>query len=216
MLISASAMLIGITYHISLLGLLVIALVINRTIYQWPSESRCGPNRRLAVRRKQLVFAHQSQHPFLPHPHALVPQPRPDLAIPSPRKALASMTCRISATRASPEIRCGPRLPDSRGRGKYREVFQEETRSRTSGTSFPTNRLAAAGLAEGELSQRARDRAREIARDADLRLVAPRDFFTVSGENVTTTTADRNRRRKDSRRHVNGLPHSEHAEPGER
>ena len=32
-----------------------------------------------------------------------------------------------------------------------------------------------------------------------MRLIAPPDFFTVSGENVTTTTGDRNRRQQDSR-----------------
>ena len=101
-------------------------------------------------------------------------------------------------------------------RGKYREVFQEETGSRHREHLFRRIAWRLQALAEGDLSQRARDRAGELARDADLRLIAPPDFFCVSGENVTTTTADRNRRRKDSRRHVNGLPHSEHAEPGER
>ena len=84
-------------------------------------------------------------------------------------------------------------------RGKYREVFQEETRSRHREHLFRRIAWRLQALAEGDLSQRARDRAREIARDADLRLIAPPDFFSVSGENVTTTTGDRNRRQQDSR-----------------
>ena len=54
-------------------------------------------------------------------------------------------------------------------------------------------------LAEGDLSARARTRAREIARDADLRTDAPPDFFTVEGESVRTTPGDRGRRQHDSR-----------------
>jgi hypothetical protein len=84
-------------------------------------------------------------------------------------------------------------------RGKYREVFQEETRSRHREHLFRRIAWRLQALAEGDLSQRARDRAREIAHDADLRMIAPPDFFTISGENVTTTTGDRNRRQQDSR-----------------
>jgi hypothetical protein len=54
-------------------------------------------------------------------------------------------------------------------------------------------------LAEGDLSERARGRAHEIARDADLRKIAPRDFFQVNGEQVRTTRGNRNRREQDSR-----------------
>jgi hypothetical protein len=52
-------------------------------------------------------------------------------------------------------------------------------------------------LAEGDLSQRARTRAQQIARDADLRKVAPPDFLTVGGERVRTARG--NRRQPDSR-----------------
>jgi hypothetical protein len=54
-------------------------------------------------------------------------------------------------------------------------------------------------LAEDDLSERARGRAHKIAQDADLRIVAPADFFTVSGERVRTVQGDRNRRAQDSR-----------------
>jgi Protein of unknown function (DUF2924) len=82
-------------------------------------------------------------------------------------------------------------------RAKYREVFQEETRSRHRQHLFRRIAWRLQALAEGGLSERARGRAQQIARDADLRAVAPRDFFTVGGESVETTRGDRNRR--DSR-----------------
>jgi hypothetical protein len=85
-------------------------------------------------------------------------------------------------------------------RQKYGEVFQEETRSRHREHLFRRIAWRLQALAEGDLSQRARSRALEIARDADLRTVAPRDFLTVGGgERVQTTRADRNRREPDSR-----------------
>src|SRR5271168_2846901 len=84
-------------------------------------------------------------------------------------------------------------------REKYRKVFQEETRSRHREHLFRRIAWRLQALAEGDLSQRARERAGEIARDADLRMIAPPDFFTFSGANVTTTTGDRNRRQQDSR-----------------
>ena len=84
-------------------------------------------------------------------------------------------------------------------REKYREVFQEETRSRHREHLFRQIAWRLQALAEGDLSERARGRAREIARDADLRTVAPTDFFIVNGESVRTTRGERNRREQDSR-----------------
>jgi hypothetical protein len=54
-------------------------------------------------------------------------------------------------------------------------------------------------LAEGDLTDRGRERARLIARDADLRIVAPPDFFQVNGERVEITDGNRNRRQQDRR-----------------
>ena len=54
-------------------------------------------------------------------------------------------------------------------------------------------------LAEGDLSERARQRACQIARDGDLRVVAPSGFFSVSGTSVQTTPGDRDRRHQDTR-----------------
>ena len=84
-------------------------------------------------------------------------------------------------------------------RGKYREVFEEATRSRHREHLFRRIAWRLQALAEGDLSERARERAHQIARDADLRTVAPRDFFTVGGEPVRTTRGGRNRREHDSR-----------------
>jgi hypothetical protein len=89
-------------------------------------------------------------------------------------------------------------------RDKYREVFQEDTGSRHREHLFRRIAWRLQALAEGDLSERARERAHQIAQDADLRTIAPRDFFTVEGERVKTTRGDRNRREQDSRLPVPG------------
>jgi hypothetical protein len=82
-------------------------------------------------------------------------------------------------------------------REKYREAFQEETRSRHREHLFRRIAWRLQALAEGDISQRARTRAQQIARDADLRKVAPPDSLTVGGERVRTARG--NRRQPDSR-----------------
>ncbi len=72
-------------------------------------------------------------------------------------------------------------------RQKYREVFGEETRCRHREHLFRRIAWRLQALAEGNLTERARERAKELARDADLRIIAPRDFFTVEGAPVCTT-----------------------------
>ena len=64
-------------------------------------------------------------------------------------------------------------------RKKYREVFQEPTRCTHRERLFRRIAWRLQALAEGDLSERARGRANEIARDSDLRINAPRDFFTA-------------------------------------
>ena len=83
-------------------------------------------------------------------------------------------------------------------RNKYQEVFQEQTRSKHREHLFRRIAWRLQALAEGDLSQRARARAHQIAQDSDLRINAPREFFTVGGERLQTT-ADRNRREQDRR-----------------
>ena len=83
-------------------------------------------------------------------------------------------------------------------RKKYREVFQEETRCTHREHLFRRIAWRLQALAEGDLSERARARAHQIAQDGDLRINAPRDFFTVGGEPVQTV-GDRNRREPDRR-----------------
>jgi hypothetical protein len=78
-------------------------------------------------------------------------------------------------------------------RKKYQEVFREETRCYHREHLFRRIAWRLQALAEGDLSERARERAQQIAQDGDLRINAPLDFFSVGGEHVQTT-GDRNRR----------------------
>lgn len=74
-------------------------------------------------------------------------------------------------------------------RGKYLEVFGEETRSYHK--EFLRKRIAwrIQSLAEGGLSERARRRAEELANDADLRTRAPRDPVASGPAEVKARTA---------------------------
>ena len=81
-------------------------------------------------------------------------------------------------------------------REKFREVFQEEARSRHRQHLFRRIAWRLQALAEGDLTERARAQANEIAQDADLRKVAPRDFFSVGGEAIETTRGDRPKDRR--------------------
>jgi Protein of unknown function (DUF2924) len=83
-------------------------------------------------------------------------------------------------------------------RKKYQEVFQEETRCRHREHLFRRIAWRLQALAEGDLSERARVWAQHIAQDSDLRIQAPRGFFTVGGEPVQTT-GNRNGREPDRR-----------------
>ena len=83
-------------------------------------------------------------------------------------------------------------------RKKYQEVFREETRCYHREHLFRRIAWRLQALAEGDLSDRARTRAYQIGQDGDLRINAPRDFFSVGGERVHTT-AGRNAREPDRR-----------------
>jgi hypothetical protein len=83
-------------------------------------------------------------------------------------------------------------------REKYQEAFHEETRCRHREHLFRRIAWRLQALAEGDLSQRARARAQQIAQDGDLRINAPREFFSLGGERVQTI-GDRNGREPDRR-----------------
>lgn len=65
-------------------------------------------------------------------------------------------------------------MPPAQLRDKYLEVFGEPTR--TGNKDFLCKRIAwrLQSMAEGSLSERARQRAAELARDADIRMTMPR------------------------------------------
>jgi hypothetical protein len=80
---------------------------------------------------------------------------------------------------------------------RYREVFGEESKS--SNKQFLFRRIAwrLQANAEGDLSERARRRASEIADDRDLRIRAPKEFSTRPDSG--SQSVDRSRPPKDGR-----------------
>src|SRR5438046_6705443 len=72
---------------------------------------------------------------------------------------------------------------------RYAEVFGET--ARTSHRTWLVKRIAwrLQALAEGDLSERARQRAAELARDADLRLSAPRSTALAAAQSQTEPAA---------------------------
>ena len=84
-------------------------------------------------------------------------------------------------------------------REKHREVFGEETVCRHRQHLFRRIAWRLQALADGDLSERARQRAGEIVRDADLRMVAPSGFFAVGGRPVEPAPGDRDRPQTDRR-----------------
>jgi hypothetical protein len=75
-------------------------------------------------------------------------------------------------------------------RAKHEQVFGEPTRS--GHKQYLIRRIAwrLQSLAEGDLSERARQRAMELARDADIRTTMPRDFSTPAPERTTVAHID--------------------------
>jgi len=82
---------------------------------------------------------------------------------------------------------------------RYRELFHQEARSRHREHLFRKIVWRLQALAEGELSERARVRAQEIANDADLRILAPRDFFNTSGQPVEIIPGKQSKKLNDPR-----------------
>jgi hypothetical protein len=79
------------------------------------------------------------------------------------------------------EIAALQRMTMSELKARYAEAFGEATNANN--RAWLVKRLAwrIQALAEGDLSQRARQRAAELANDADLRMNPPRDLAVVPG-----------------------------------
>jgi hypothetical protein len=80
------------------------------------------------------------------------------------------------------EIEALRQMTLSQLRQKHAEVFGEETRSHHKQFLFRRIAWRIQALAEGDLSERARRRALEIANDADLRVRAPKTAFQQNTE----------------------------------
>lgn len=95
------------------------------------------------------------------------------------------------ALNISKEISAMQRMTVDELRARYAEVFGEATRGRHK--QWLVKRIAwrLQANAEGDLSERARRRAAELANDADLRVTAPRQpkLAPVQGRTVTTRVA---------------------------
>jgi Protein of unknown function (DUF2924) len=89
-------------------------------------------------------------------------------------------------------------------REKYREVFQEETRSRHREHLFRRIAWRLQALSEGDLSMRARARALELANDADLRIIAPRDFLGAGEQRIEMVPGDADSCKTDRRLPIPG------------
>jgi hypothetical protein len=88
----------------------------------------------------------------------------------------------------SKELAALTRLSANELRGKYAELFGEPTR--TGNKTWLVRRIAwrLQALAEGDLSERARRRAEELAQDADLRLTPPRGAVSASPATPANST----------------------------
>jgi hypothetical protein len=88
----------------------------------------------------------------------------------------------------SKELAALTRLGVNELRGKYAELFGELTR--TGNKTWLVRRIAwrLQALAEGDLSERARQRAEELAQDADLRLTPPRGAVAASPATPANST----------------------------
>jgi hypothetical protein len=78
-------------------------------------------------------------------------------------------------------------------RDRYKEIFGEESRSNHKEFLFRRIAWRLQALAEGDISERARQRAFEIAQDADMRICGPKPDGASWGEirNLQSPGADR-------------------------
>jgi Protein of unknown function (DUF2924) len=75
-------------------------------------------------------------------------------------------------------------------KARYRELFGEESSSGNQAHLFRRVAWRLQALAEGDLTQRARERAIVLAADADLRLRAPRQFWRELDEKAKRSARD--------------------------
>jgi Protein of unknown function (DUF2924) len=75
-------------------------------------------------------------------------------------------------------------------KARYRELFGEESHSSNHAHLFRRIAWRLQALAEGDLSERARQRAVELAVDVDIRLRAPRQFWGELAQTGQTTPRD--------------------------
>jgi Protein of unknown function (DUF2924) len=97
------------------------------------------------------------------------------------------------------EVAALGRLTVTQLRGRYAEVFGEPTLSKC--RTWLTKRIAwrLQALAEGDLSERARQRAAELGRDADLRMTPPREAPVAVAAAAAERTATKALRQQDDR-----------------
>jgi hypothetical protein len=79
-------------------------------------------------------------------------------------------------------------------RARYRELFGEESRSSNHAHLFRRIAWRLQAIEEGDLSERARERATALAADIDLRLRPPRKFWNELSDRAARKEADRARR----------------------
>jgi hypothetical protein len=100
------------------------------------------------------------------------------------------------------ELAAMAKMPPRELREKYRELFGDGPRCGSPQWLFRRCAWRLQALAEGDLSDRARRRARELARDVDLRVLPPRGMtFTPRTDlpRVTRPAKAHVRRRRDAR-----------------
>jgi hypothetical protein len=85
------------------------------------------------------------------------------------------------------EIAALERLTTKELRARYAQVFDEQTNANNKAWLIKRIAWRLQALAEGELSQRARQRAAELANDADLRLSPPKAWFDATSPERTET-----------------------------
>ena len=91
-------------------------------------------------------------------------------------------------TNMNAEIAALKRMTPAQLRDKYAEVFGEPSRSGNKDFLFKRIAWRIQSLAEGDLSERARQRAAELARDADIRVTTPRMPRTPRQPKASTGT----------------------------